>query len=139
MFAPEGELPKIAEQGKVLVLEGAAPSASEMNMAKYLASLGRRVEILPERTIESETGFAKTADFRINGELWDVYSPTTSNLSRIVSKVAAKAAQVKGGGVIIDLSGTSVTVEQAGVIAARVSSITKGVGKVLLSNGNWSS
>ena len=53
-----------------------------------------------------------TSDLLVDGVQWDVYTPTTGNVSRIVSAVASKGSQVQGGGVIIDLSRTSVTADQ---------------------------
>ena len=100
----------------LLKIEASNPSASEVSAAEYMAGQGNRVLL---RDPVGPRGSA-TSDLLVNGEQWDVYTPTTGNASRFVSAVASKGSQVRGGGVIIDLSQSSVTADQLANIQARI-------------------
>ena len=56
----------------------------------------------------------------------------TGDVDRIVGTVVSKGSQVHGGGVIADLSRTTVTVEQLGNIGARVAGGTSRVSSVVI-------
>ncbi|MFC4064623.1 CdiA C-terminal domain-containing protein [Actinoplanes subglobosus] len=71
-----------------------------------------------------------TSDLLVDGVQWDVYAPTTGNVSRIVSAVASKGSQVQGGGVIIDHSRTSVNADQLANIQARIAGTGARVGQI---------
>jgi filamentous hemagglutinin len=66
-----------------------------------------------------------------------VYTPTTSNPSRIISAIAKKNSQVQGGGVVLDLSGTSVTRAQLGDVLKRVQGAgATGIKDIVIIGGN---
>ena len=111
-----------------LSVTAASPSASEVGAAEYLASQGNDVVL---RDPVGARGTA-TSDLLVNGEQWDVYTPTTGNVSRIVSAVASKGSQVQGGGVIIDLSQSSVTADQLANIQARIAGTGARVGQIVV-------
>ena len=60
----------------------------------------------------------QTSDLVVNGVNYDVYTPVTSNVSRIVSAVASKITQTTG--IVIDLSQTNVVSSQLNDILQRV-------------------
>lgn len=68
-------------------------------MARQLASQGRNVVL---RQANSAAG--RTSDSLLDGIPYDVYTPTTGNLDRIVSSIASTGSQVRGGGVVLGLS-----------------------------------
>jgi hypothetical protein len=90
---------------------------------------GYRVEL---RDPLGTTAGGLTSDLVVNGKNWDVYTPTTGNVSRIVSAGASKGSQVQGGGVIIDLSRTSVTADQLANIQARIAGTGVRVGQIVV-------
>jgi hypothetical protein len=112
----------------LLKIEASNPSASEVSAAEYMAGQGNRVLL---RDPVGPRGSA-TSDLLVNGEQWDVYTPTTGNASRIVSAVASKGSQVQGGGVIIDLSQSSVTADQLANIQARIAGTGARVGQIVV-------
>jgi hypothetical protein len=93
------------------------PSASELRAARYLAGLGK--DVILRDPVGTRAG-GGTSDLLVDGVRWDVYTPKTANPDRIVSQVASKGSQVLGGGVIIDLSETTVSADQLGNIQSRV-------------------
>ncbi|WP_158632057.1 polymorphic toxin-type HINT domain-containing protein [Micromonospora sp. Llam0] len=109
-----------------LRVSAADPSDSELAAAQYMAARGGNVVL---RDPVGPRGTA-TSDLLVDGVQWDVYTPTTRNVSRIVSAVATKGGQVRGGGVIIDLSQTSVTADQLANIQARIAGTGARVGQI---------
>lgn len=59
-----------------------------------------------------------TSDLLVNGINYDVYTPTTNNPSAIIRAITKKNTQTTG--VVLDLSSTTVTVDDLGNILARV-------------------
>jgi hypothetical protein len=112
-----------------LRVTAANPSASELRAANYLADQGESVVLRDPIGTRAGGG---TSDLLVGGKAWDVYSPTTGNVDRIVSAVAKKGSQVNGGGVIIDLSGSTVTPAELANIEARLAGIGANVGKVVV-------
>lgn len=78
-------------------------------MAEQLASQGRNVVLS-----QADSAAGRTSDLLLDGIPYDVYTPTTGNLDRIVSSIASKGSQVRGGGVVLDLSKSSLTPGQVG-------------------------
>ncbi|MFE7379763.1 hypothetical protein ACFU9F_05270 [Streptomyces zhihengii] len=76
-----------------------------------MASLGNRVTL--RDPIGTRAG-GQTSDLLVNDVPWDVYSPQSSSVKGILNKVAKKHSQVHGGGVIVDLSGTGLSVADFG-------------------------
>jgi len=77
-----------------------------------VASQGRNVRLRPP------TGTNRTSDLLVDGVPYDVYSPITGNVNRIVSAVAKKNSQAQG--VVIDLRDSSATSDQLSNILERV-------------------
>jgi filamentous hemagglutinin len=82
------------------------------------------------RAADSAAG--RTSDLLVNGTPYDVYTPTTGNIDRIVSQVVSKGSQVRGGGVVIDLSKSPLTPDQLGNILPRVQGVTNQVSNVVV-------
>ncbi len=101
--------------GKLTIIDGGKYSVSEINAAHYMADLGNDVVLRPPKGTRADGG---TSDLLVNGINYDVYTPTTSKPSSIISAVAKKNTQTKG--VILDLSSTIVTANDLGNILARV-------------------
>jgi hypothetical protein len=112
-----------AAAGALAFEASASMSTSEERIANILVGEGNQVVV-------QATGLGRTADFLVNGKPYDVYTPTTSNVNRIVGAVASKSSQVQGGGVIIDLSRTSLTPQGLDRVAARVRGITRGISDI---------
>nr|WP_272917939.1 polymorphic toxin-type HINT domain-containing protein [Actinomadura rayongensis] len=110
-----------------LTITAANPSPSEIKAAAFMAGLGKRVEL--RDPVGTRAG-GLTSDLLVDGVPWDVYTPTTGNVNRIISAVASKGSQVQGGGVIIDLSRTSVTPEQLANIEARIAGTGARIGSI---------
>lgn len=104
-------------------------SESEVNAAQYLADQGHEVQLRPPAGTRSGGG---TSDLAVDGENRDVYTPTSKNPNRIISKIASKGSQVLGGGVIVDLSQTSVTPEDFGNVLYRVQNTGARVGSIVI-------
>lgn len=68
-----------------------------------------------------------TSDLLVNGKRYDVYTPETTDPSRIIGGIAKKNSQAEG--IILDLSKTSVTSEQLGNVIGRVHGIINKGGK----------
>ncbi|MCO5973359.1 CdiA C-terminal domain-containing protein [Actinoallomurus soli] len=112
-----------------LSITAANPSDSEVKAAEYLAAQGH--EVILRDPVGTRAG-GMTSDLLVDGERWDVYTPKSSNPNRIVSAVASKGSQVHGGGVILDLSQTSVTPEDLGNIQARIAGTGGRVSKIVV-------
>ncbi len=67
---------------------------------------------------------------------YDVYTPRTGNLNRIVSSIASKGSQVRGGGVVLDLSKSPLSPEQVGDILPRVQGITSHISDIIVLGGS---
>jgi hypothetical protein len=115
-------------QGKLSVT-AANPSDSEVKAARHLAGLGHDVHL--RDPVGTRAG-GETSDLLVDGERWDVYTPKTANVGRIVSAVASKGSQVHGGGVILDLAHTRVTREQLANIEARVAGTGAHVSRIVV-------
>jgi hypothetical protein len=126
--ANTGELIAGPQLGSLSVTASRA-SASEVRAAEFMAARGGRVVL---RDPVGARGAGGTSDLLVDGVQWDVYSPTTGNPNAIVSAVARKGSQVPGGGVIVDLSGSSVVAGQLGNLGARVAGSGSRVGQVIV-------
>lgn len=106
--------------GSLIIEQGGKFSESEKRAAQYMSNLGNNVTL---RVPKGTRADGCTSDLLVNGINYDVYTPITKNPSRIISAIAAKKDQATG--IILDLSQTSVTIEQLGNIKARL--LGKGV------------
>ena len=97
------------------VVNGGNYSVSEINAATYVAQLGNNVVLRPPIGTRGGGG---TSDLLVNGIAYDVYTPTTSNPSSIISSIAKKNSQASG--IVLDLSQTTVSESDLGDILARV-------------------
>ena len=114
----------VATEAGTLTMSGQGFSASEQRVAQLLADGGENV------VLREATGVGRTSDLLVNGVPYDVYTPTTGNIDRIVSAVASKGSQVQGGGIIIDLSQSPLTVAQLGNILPRVQGVTSQISDI---------
>lgn len=112
-----------------LKITATSPSESEVKAAELIAGQGHQVELRNPTGTRAGGG---TSDLVVDGVNWDVYTPTTNNAGRIVSTVASKGSQVLGGGVVVDLSKTSVTPEELGNIEYRVARTGARVSRVVV-------
>ena len=106
-----------ADSGSLTVV-GEGFSESEQEVAQMLAAQGDVV------VLRQASGIGRTSDLLVNGVPYDVYTPSTGNVDRIVSAVASKGSQVAGGGVVIDLRNSNLTVADLNNILARVQGVT---------------
>jgi hypothetical protein len=111
----EKMLEEAANKGELIIVDGGAYSASELLAAETLAQQGRKVVLRPPVGTRLGGG---TSDLLVDGVRYDVYTPTTSNPSRIISAIAKKNTQTEG--IVLDLTQTSVSLEQLGNILSRV-------------------
>lgn len=113
-----GEIPGVesgSKTGKLTIIDGGNYSTSEINAAQYMANLGNDVVLRPPVGTRADGG---TSDLLVNGINYDVYTPTTNNPSAIIRAITKKNTQTTG--VVLDLSSTTVTVDDLGNILARV-------------------
>jgi RHS repeat-associated protein len=125
---PEGGVPTgagAAESGHLEVI-GSGFSASERAAAETLAAQGRNV------VLRQASGVGRTSDLLVDGVPYDVYTPTTGNLDRIVSAIASKGSQVNGGGVVLDLSESPLSGVDAATLLARVRGVTSRVSDIIV-------
>lgn len=100
-------------QGSLQVIGDATNySASEMRAAEYVSKLGNDVVLRPASNI------ARTSDLLVNGMAYDVYTPRTTNIDRIISALAHKNSQAQG--LVIDLGQTTVRPSDLSNALARV-------------------
>ena len=66
-------------------------------------------DVLRSVTQGASRASGETSDLLVNGKPYDVYTPTSSRIENILDNMIAKGDQVRGGGLVIDLSKTSVT------------------------------
>ncbi|MMZ62063.1 hypothetical protein D1872_242490 [compost metagenome] len=122
---PTGKAPS----GSSLVIEHSPNpkvkfSDSELRAANYMYEQGNQVVLRHPVGTRADGG---TSDLLVNGVRYDVYTPTTSNLNRIISSMAGKNSQTTG--IVLDLSQTPVTTEQLGNALQRVRGIVEAGGK----------
>ena len=79
-------------------------SQSELNVANYLAQQGYEVILRPPSGIRQAGG---TSDLLVNGVPYDVFTPKTKNVNRVVSAIAKKNSQAEG--IVLDLTQTILT------------------------------
>ena len=125
--AAAGQDPPVPPAAGSLQIVGSGFSASEQGAAETLAAQGRNVVLR-----EADPAAGRTSDLLVDGVPYDVYTPTTSNVSRIVSAVASKGSQVRGGGIVIDLSKSPITPEELGNILPRVQGITNQISEIVV-------
>lgn len=90
------------------------PSASELRSAKHMQAKGYNIELRDP----VNTGLGRTSDLLINGVPYDVYTPRTNSIDRIVSAIAKKGNQATG--VVLDLTETNIEAHQLENILTRV-------------------
>lgn len=82
--------------------------------------------------LRESTGVGRTSDLLLDGVPYDVYTPTTGSLDRIVSTIASKGSQVRGGGVVLDLSLSPLFGVDAAALLARVRGVTKNISNIII-------
>ena len=113
-----------------LSITAKSASASEVRAAEFMADRGRNV-VLRDPVAGAARGTA-TSDLLVDGVQWDVYTPTSTKPTNIIRAIAKKGDQVKGGGVVLDLSKSSVTAADLGDIMGRVTNSTSRVSDVVV-------
>lgn len=79
-------------------------SQSELQVAHYLAKQGHEVILRPPSGTRYEGG---TSDLLVNGIPYDVFTPKTHHINRVVSAIAKKNSQAEG--IVLDLTQTILT------------------------------
>jgi hypothetical protein len=107
---------------------GDGSAEAEISAAKALRAQGQNVHF---RTAAGDTGVSgvRTSDFLVGGAKgtgaggvpYEVFSPTTSNVGRIVGTLASKLSQ--SDRFVLDLSRTSVQPSQLGNLLARINGV----------------
>ena len=108
---------------------GSGFSASERSAAEALAGQGRNV------VLREATGVGRTSDLLVDGVPYDVYTPTTGSLDRIVSAIASKGSQVDGGGIVLDLSKSPLAGIDPAALLARVQGVTGNISDIIILGG----
>jgi RHS repeat-associated protein len=127
-FAPRP--PAVANRSTAgsLEIRGRGFSESEMGSAQILAGRGYSV------VLRQASGTQRMSDVLLDGIAYDIYTPTTPNVAAVVSAVASKGNQVAGGGVVIDVSRTSLTATDLIGILSRVRNVTMNVSDIIIVN-----
>lgn len=126
---PDGALPQPGAGSLEIV--GRGFSSSELRAASELEARGHTV------VLREADGVVKTSDLLVDDIPYDVYSPRTGSVSRLVSAIAEKAGQVDGGGVVVDLSESPLRLEDVDVdsLLARVKGVTPRVTDIIVIKG----
>ena len=111
--------------------QGTSFSPCEWAVAKTLADSGHDVLLRQQ----PKDAVHQLSDLLVDGVPFDVYSPWTSRPNSIVSAIASKGPQVRGGGVVVDLCRTSVTSAELGDVQRRVRNVTSRVRSVFVIDG----
>ena len=124
-FKGKGQVAEgVNKTGSLIIEEGGQFSATEIKAAEYMKNLGNNVKLRMPQGTRAGGG---TSDLLVNGVNYDVYTPTTNNVNRIIGSMAGKNSQTTG--IVLDLSQTTVTAEQLGNALARVKGIIEAGGK----------
>ena len=102
-------------QGSLVIEAGQTFSQSEINAARYMEALGNEVVL---RAPSGTRAAGNTSDLLVNGINYDVYTPETGNVNRIVGAIRSKNSQTTG--IVLDLSQTKVTRPQLDNLLQRV-------------------
>ncbi|URC11763.1 RHS repeat-associated core domain-containing protein [Flavobacterium sp. B183] len=94
---------------------GGVFSESEVAAAKFMEGQGNNVVL---RIPQGTRAGGGTSDLLVNGVAYDVYTPTTNNVNRIISSMASKNSQTTG--IVLDLSKTNVEASQLSNALQRV-------------------
>jgi filamentous hemagglutinin len=116
------------ENGSLTIrLDGGEPfSQSELRAAAYLSKQGRSVLLRSPHGTRAEGG---TSDLIVDGRRFDVITPETGNVNRIIGAIARKNSQASG--IIVDLSLTTVTPGELANVLARVQGVIRAGGGVV--------
>ncbi|HCA5285602.1 TPA: hemagglutinin repeat-containing protein [Acinetobacter nosocomialis] len=79
----------------------------ENESAKILANYGKKVEQNP-----STLSNGRNPDYLINGEIWDNYAPTSSNVRNIWSEVGKKVKKEQAPNIVVNLKGSKTEVNE---------------------------
>jgi hypothetical protein len=101
-------------------------TADERAAAEHVASLknepGDTVELRDPEGQRLQDG--NTSDLLVNGKTYDIYSPKTSNVGRIVGAIASKANQARG--IVLHLANTTLTEGDMPNLLGRVNGALRG-------------
>ena len=110
-----------------LRIEGAGFSTSERETAQELTDRGHDVVLR-----QANPAADRTSDLIVDGMPYDVYTPSTGSIDRLVGAIADKGTQVRGGGVVLDLRNSLLTPAQVGDLLPRVRGITDKVTEIIV-------
>ncbi len=110
-----------------LRIEGAGFSTSERETAQELTDRGHDVVLR-----QANPAADRTSDLIVDGMPYDVYTPSTGSIDRLVGAIADKGTQVPGGGVVLDLRNSLLTPAQVGDLLPRVRGITDKVTEIIV-------
>lgn len=124
LSAPAGEPAPDAPQLRITAVNA---TAEETRAAQKVHALGHEV-VLRDPPHGGGTRGVDTSDLIVDGEQYDIYSPETGNLNRIVSELVRKRSQVTGGGVVLNLENSPLDVTDIDVesLLYRVNNATSG-------------
>lgn len=100
-------------------------------LGAVLAGQGRNVVLR-----EADSAAGRTSDLLVDDIPYDVYTPTTGNLDRIVGSIASKGSQVRGGGVVLDLSKSPLSAADVADILPRVQGISSQISDIIVLGGS---
>lgn len=120
-YVEAGDTPVLVHntQCKLPLITAAKASEDEIYAANELASEGYDV-ILRDPPRDGGTRGVNTSDLLVDGAQWDVYTPEGSNMKTILRYIQKKRSQVRGGGVVLNLSKSSLSaasIDVSGMLA----------------------
>lgn len=101
----------------MVIESGQRFSRSEIHAAEELAVRGNRVLLRAPRGTRAQ---GETSDLLVNGDRYDVFTPTSRDPSRIVDAMSKKLRSNQTDGIVLDLSQTTVNASDLGNIPARL-------------------
>ncbi|WP_123026149.1 CdiA C-terminal domain-containing protein [Mycolicibacterium stellerae] len=110
-----------------LTVSGQGFSASEREAAEELANRGHDVLLR-----QADPSAGRMSDLTLDGVPYDVYTPRSGNIDRLVGAIADKSSQVRGGGIVLDLRNSPLTPEQVGDLLPRVRGITDKISDIIV-------
>lgn len=117
----------VQRSGGRLQIIGSQFSESEIRAASHFIEAGRTV------VLREAPGEVRTSDLLVDGVDYDVYTPQrTTSLNNIVRAISKKRTQVRGGGVVLDLSESELTGVDAEQLLRRVRGLTSNISDIVI-------
>jgi len=116
----------LRSEGRLQII-GSQFSESEIRAAIHFIEAGRTV------VLREAPGEVRTSDLLVDGVDYDVYTPQrTTSLDNIVRAISKKRTQVRGGGVVLDLSESELTGVDAEQLLRRVRGLTSNISDIVI-------